>query len=296
MTAETIIDTMVEEKSQTVTIESIEYYVLLGGPSQGPLVVLIHALMSNHHIWDLILPDLHKAGYRTLRYDHIGHNLTTPPRDETKNMPGVFSFDSFVQHLDQIIATCTENTNAPRAVIGCSIGGVLALRWRMMHPPNPDIAHKTKVICCAAPGMTSLEASKPKWRQRIDRWEAEGTVDDLAKETVARWYPPPLPADFDHDRALEIVRSCTLDGYKICVWATMNYDYTEQCHQITEGEDVMVLVGENDHNIGPREVMHSVARSIKGSTYVMMKDTGHIPPLHWPEKFVKIALDFLHDR
>lgn len=286
---------MPNETTQIVTIESIDYHVSLGGPSEGPLIVLIHALMSNHHIWDPILPSLHSSGYRTLRYDHIGHNLTSSPKDRTKNVPGVFNFDHFIQHLDQIIDECTVDTSPPSAVIGCSIGGVLALRWRMMHPPEPNGKHKTKIICCAAPGMTSLEPSKPKWRERIERWEAEGTVDGLAKETVARWYPPPLPADFDHERALEIVQSCTLDGYKICVWATMNYDYTEQCGQITHGEDIMILVGENDHNIGPPEVMQSVARSIKDSTYVMMKDTGHIPPLHWPEKFARTVLHFLED-
>lgn len=276
-----------------VVIDSITFHVLLEGPRQGPVIVLIHALMASHRIWDSLVSRLHAAGYRTLRYDHVGHNSTSPPADPSLNQPGRFDFDIFVRHLRHIINTVLASTAPPYAVIGCSIGGVLALRYHMLYPPSPAQTTRTKIISCAMPGMTSIGDSKPKWRARINHWENDKSVDNLALETFERWFPQPLPPDFDRMNALRIIKSCSLDGYKICAWATMNFDYTEQCDRIKDGENILILVGETDGNIGPREVMLDVHDRIKGSTYVMMDDTGHIPPLHWPEKFASIVLDFL---
>jgi pimeloyl-ACP methyl ester carboxylesterase len=74
----------------------------------------------------------------------------------------------------------------------------------------------------------------------------------------------------------------------------MNYDYEQEFRSIGEGgEKVMVLVGENDESVGPPEILKGVADGIKGSEYVVVKDAGHLPPMHRAEEFEWIALDFL---
>jgi 3-oxoadipate enol-lactonase len=55
----------------------------------------------------------------------------------------------------------------------------------------------------------------------------------------------------------------------------------------------MVLVGENDEAVGPPEVLRGVAEGIQGSEYVVLKDAGHLPPMHKAEEFERIVLDFL---
>jgi hypothetical protein len=62
--------------SQTVTISHVPYYTLLEGPPTGPLIVLSHALMANHHMWDSAVLYLHSLGYRTLRYGEFSSNIT----------------------------------------------------------------------------------------------------------------------------------------------------------------------------------------------------------------------------
>jgi len=94
------------------------------------------------------------------------------------------------------------------------------------------------------------------------------------------------------ERARRIVESCTLDGYEICAWATMNFDYTDQLHRITDGQNVMVLAGEKDGNIGPRDVLVDVSQRIEGSEYVLLEGAGHIPPMH-PDVFEPVMLGFL---
>jgi 3-oxoadipate enol-lactonase len=157
----------------------------------------------------------------------------------------------------------------------------------MMYPGSLE-----KVISCDAPGMTALEESKPKWRERIATFRDQG-VEALAKLTVVRWFPEPVPAGV-RDEAYEHVTSATLDGYVTCAEGIMDYDYTAGLANI-QREDVMVLAGENDEAIGPPEILADVAARIKGAKHILMPDTGHIPPMHSAEEFERIVIAFLQE-
>ncbi|KAK5085297.1 hypothetical protein LTR05_004579 [Lithohypha guttulata] len=276
-------------KVTVVPIDSISYYTILEGPPDGPLVVLIHALMANHRIYDSTVNTLHNLGYRTLRYDHVGHNLTPPPSDPKLNKQGAFHFDTFCHHLNKIITIVTPDT-MPAAIIGCSIGGVLALRYHMLYPPPPG--QTTKILSMAAPGLSTLPGAADKWNPRIAQWRQEGTVTNLATQTINRWFPPSTNSSYTHEQIRSIVESCTLDGYEICAWATMNFDYTDQLDQIKDGENIMILAGSEDSNIGPREVLYDASKRIRGSRYVLLNGVGHLPPMH-PKEFEPVLVEFL---
>lgn len=278
-------------KIQTVTVSSISYHTVLSGPSEpdAPLVVLIHALMSSRCIFDSTVEALHGQGYRTLIFDLPGHGLTPPP---ASHKPGSISFDTICHDLHEIIATTTSD-EIPFAIVGCSIGGVLALRYHMLYPPPSG--QRTKILSMAAPGLSTLPEAPAKWANRLQRWRDDGHNRDLATETLARWFPEPLPTDFDMNKAREIVKSCTLEGYELCVWATCHFNYTDELGRIRDGENIMILAGENDSNIGPRSVLENASKRIKGSKYLLLKETGHIPPMHWPDRFEEVMLDFIQE-
>jgi pimeloyl-ACP methyl ester carboxylesterase len=165
------------------------------------------------------------------------------------------------------------------------MGGVLALRYAQMFPDTVK-----KVMSCDAPGLTSLEAAKPLWKERMTLFRNEG-VKALAKVTVQRWCPDPCGEDV-RAGLFEQACSCTYDGYRTCAEGIMNYCYEEYLSKM-EKEDVMILAGENDTAIGPREVLVGVAEKVPGARYVLMPDVGHVPPFHAPETFNKIMLDFM---
>lgn len=167
------------------------------------------------------------------------------------------------------------------------MGGVLALRYALLYPGSAS-----KIIACDMPGMTSLEAAKPKWRSRISQFRAEG-VENLAVATVERWFPDPCPEGVKEE-ALTMTRQCSLTGYEICAEAIMNYDYEGELQNLKpDNQKVMVLVGENDEAVGPVEILRGVAAKVKGSEYVVVKDAGHLPPMHRREEFERIMLEFL---
>lgn len=276
-------------RKQVVTSSSMQYHTELSGmPDQNaPLIVLIHALMASHHIYDSVVPTLHKCGYRTLTFDLPGHGLTAAP---SSSKPGSVNFDTICHDLHEILTAVAPN-ETPYGIVGCSVGGVLALRYHMLYPPPEGCT--TKILSMAAPGLSTLPDSPAKWAARVQKWKEDGHNRDLATQTLERWFPEPLPSNFDMDNARRIVESCTLEGYELLAWATSHFDYTDQLPSIKDGKNVMILAGENDGNIGPRGVLVDVSQRVQGSKYLLMKDTGHIPPMHWPERYEEILLEFL---
>lgn len=266
---------------QYISLDSISFFYKHEGDKAKPLVVLSHALMANHEMWDDTASALHAAGFSTLRYDHVGHNRT---KFETSHAAERrYHFDDFTRHINMLVETVTPGRR-PFGIIGCSMGGVLAVRYAQLYP-----GVLTKVMSCDAPGMTSLGFAKPLWESRVAQFEAEG-VDGLAQATVERWFPDPCPETV-RQRMVEQTRTCTLAGYKACVGGITSYDYGPGLEDIRR-EQVMVLAGENDGAVGPREVLVDVARKIAGSRYVLAKDVGHLPPVHDPLGFNKIMLEF----
>jgi pimeloyl-ACP methyl ester carboxylesterase len=45
--------------------------------------------------------------------------------------------------------------------------------------------------------------------------------------------------------------------------------------------------------VGPPEILKGVAKGVRGSEYVVVKDAGHLPPMHRAEEVQQIVLDFL---
>jgi len=53
----------------------------LEGPESGPLILLIHGGREPGWTWDEVVPVLHQAGIRTLRYDMYGRGFSDRPQD-----------------------------------------------------------------------------------------------------------------------------------------------------------------------------------------------------------------------
>lgn len=267
---------------QVISIDSIDFFVKYEGPKDKPLIILCHVLMANHHMWDPAVAALHSEGFSTLRYDHVGHGKTKFATPEAAEKD--YHFDDFTRHIHEILGRTAPGTK-PFGIIGCSMGGVLALRYAQMFPGTV-----TKIMSCDAPGLTSLEVAKPLWKERMALFRDEG-VEALAKVTVERWCPDPCGEEV-RVGLYEQTCQCTYEGYRACANGIINYNYDNYLHEMQE-EDVLVLAGENDTAIGPKEVLVDVADKIPSAKYLLMSDVGHVPPFHDSRAFNKIMIEFL---
>ncbi|KYG45207.1 hypothetical protein M433DRAFT_4793 [Acidomyces richmondensis BFW] len=271
-----------------VELEGINYFTLLELPDDGradaPVVLLVHALMSNLHMWDSTVRALHEAGYRTLRYDHVGHHNTPPTHKPETN----FHMDDLTRHAHQIVKARTGMTRV-HAVIGCSIGGVLALRFAMMFPGDVE-----KIVSIAAPGITSLEAAKPLWTARIKQFEEDhrNGTDTLCHATVNRWFPGNHPED-EHvkSEALNHVKHCSFQGYKTLADTIRNYDYAEELSSIQDVQ-CLIVAGSEDGAVDS-SLLEQISGKILQAEFVNMQGAGHLPPMHKPKQFNELMLRFL---
>ena len=260
-----------------------------------PFILLSHALMADLRMWDSTVRALNEAGYDCIRYDHLGHGGNNGTGRKSEAWKGKrWHFDDFTRHM-KMIGDRLRPGEEPAAVVGCSMGGTLAMRYAMLSPPKQE--GRLKVVCIGAPGLKSLEESKSKWEERKKVFKEKG-VEVLARRTAERWFPLPVKEGV-RERAEEMCRGCSLEGYERCAEGIVNYQYDgdEEVEGLrnTEGVEILVVRGENDEAVGPKSILEEVAKKV-GGMFVGMEAVGHLPPMHDEAGFEKLVLEFLRGR
>lgn len=95
----------------------------LSGPADAPVIVLIHGLGLNRHVWQW-----HEAAlsgrYRVLNYDLFGHGDSAPPPAR----PSLSLFSA------QLCALLDDLGIDGCAIVGFSLGGMINRRFALDHP------------------------------------------------------------------------------------------------------------------------------------------------------------------
>ncbi|KAK3673360.1 hypothetical protein LTR78_006906 [Recurvomyces mirabilis] len=272
-----------------VEIDGINYYTLLEQPTNArkdaPVVLLIHALMSSLRMWDATVKTLTTNGYRTIRYDHIGHNKTSAPaKDQTQN----FHMDDLTRHAHAIVKARTGEQNL-KAVVGCSIGGTIAFRYAQLFSDDVKV-----IISLCSPGIKAPAAAQDLWAQRIKLFEEDVKTGkhELADQTIARWFPGDRRED-DAVRAESLghVLTCSFAGYRALADTIRDYDYEDQIAAIGKVK-TLVLAGEED-KAADAIMLEDVADKIPGAEFGKFEETGHLPPMQRPVEFGKRMMGFL---
>lgn len=248
-------------------------------------------------MYDQTVKALHAAGYATLRYDHVGHHNTPPPQTKTTerrmSISGQLAYhmDDLTRHMHQLVKARTGQTHL-KAVVGCSIGGVLALRYAMMFPKDVDA-----ILSVAGPGMKALENTRTLWSQRIKLFEEDQQTggDKLARATVARWFP----GDSAEDEAiraesLKHVKTCSMTGYRLLADTIRNFDYSDELGKFPPKVRCLIAGGTEDGAID-LNVVEDLAGKIQGAKFVKLEGAGHLPPMHKVQAFNDLMLPFLGD-
>lgn len=108
------------------------------GPSDGPVVVLIHGLASDSDTWDRALLPLAERGLRVIALDLLGHGRSDKPA-------GGYLLDDFAASLQAFFAVA----GIDRATVGGhSLGGAIAVHFGYHHPDRVE-----RLILVSAGGL-----------------------------------------------------------------------------------------------------------------------------------------------
>ncbi|MES2335210.1 MAG: alpha/beta fold hydrolase [Pseudomonadota bacterium] len=245
------------------------------GPQDAPVVVLIHGLGLTRAVWQWLIPDLHR--FRVLTYDLIGHGETAPPEGEP----------TLNDLADQLAALFDHLGIAKAAVVGFSLGGMVARRFAQDHPSRTTaLAILHSAYRRAPDAQAAIEA-------RVAQAEALGPAATV-EAALQRWYT-------DRARAR---RPDLMDLTRQWVLANDPSVYPKLYRILANGADeisaphppitvpTLVLTADEDHG-NPPGMAAAIATEIPRARLVILKGLRHMALAEDPPAVNRPVTDFL---
>lgn len=242
-------------------------------------VLLLHAGIADSRMWSPQLAALEAAGYRATAPDLRGFG-------EHPLEPVHFAY----------VRDVAEAMERPAAVVGCSLGGRVALELAVH---RPDLVERLVVIAPGLPGWSWSDQTRAGWAEEEEALEL-GDRPAAAEATLRMWVDGPgrSPDDVDpHVRAL--AKSMVLRSYELQQHAWENGAEEDSVLDPPIGSRLgeircptLVVVG--DHDLADMQgIAAHVAASIEGAAVETVADAAHLPSLERPNEVNEILLAFL---
>ncbi|HEY2860253.1 MAG TPA: 3-oxoadipate enol-lactonase [Terracidiphilus sp.] len=246
----------------------------LTGPEQAPVIVLIHSLGANLHMWDPLVAHL-GSSFRHLRYDLPGHGESSIP-----------AVPYGIDQLGSDLVALLDHLGVAQAnICGLSIGGLIAM-WLGLYAP----ARVRKLILANTAARIGSVAS---WEQRIEQVEREGMAA-LAQTTPERWFTEAYRRAHPEEMAAvsNMVAATNRTGYLGCCAVLRDTDLSQAIAAITK--PTLVITGTHD-TATPLADGRNLWTAIAGSRLVEL-GTSHISAWERPEQFAQVVTDFLNSK
>jgi pimeloyl-ACP methyl ester carboxylesterase len=158
LTQEALAGLEVPAQSTTLPGAGVQLHTILAGPTEGPLVLLLHGFPECWYSWRHQIPVLARAGYRVAAPDLRGYNLSDKPRGVRH-----YQVDCLVADVLALIHALGRET---ATIVAHDWGGLVAWRLAMDHPPVVD-----KLVILNAPHPVAMAKSlRSDWSQRRRSW------------------------------------------------------------------------------------------------------------------------------
>jgi len=105
----------------------LSYYRL--GDEKAPAIILVHGFSTPKFVWDQITPELLKAGYQVIAYDHFGRGFSDRPG-------GPYNAGLYQDELSSLISGLQLTT--PLVLVGYSMGGANVVDYAATHPDQVE--------------------------------------------------------------------------------------------------------------------------------------------------------------
>lgn len=236
------------------------------GPEGAPVVVLVHGLGLNSAVWQWLVPVL-APRFRVITYDLVGHGQSAPPTGQ----PGLAD-------LSRQLADLLDGLEiAQAAIVGFSLGGMVARRFAQDHP-----SRTLALVILNSPYRRGPEA-QAAIEARVAQSEAFGPAATV-EAALVRWYTDKARAT--RPDLMELTRS----------WVLANDPkvYPRLYRVLAMGVDeisapfpalacpTLVMTAEDDHGNSP-DMSRAIAAEIAGSRLVILQGLRHMALVEDPD-------------
>lgn len=282
---------LTEEIRQTAPGQFVELndgwvHYELGGPEEGPVLVMIAGMISAYSFWDTAFSYFTTQGYRVLRYDSYGRGYSDRPE-------GVdYDPQTFVRQLADLLEKL--EIEEPVTLVGSSLGGAISVAFAATHP------NKVRKICLQDPAgyfktlPFELKIARIPWLgDYVFRWVYPFQI----KKVERHFYDKSGKADMIEDLKKKIIHNMQFQGYGQAILQTLRNFPIENMGAYyrevqTSGIPVLILWGEND-TLTPFETHTQLLKWMPGAQFVPLEKTGHVPALEHPLRTHLLLQSFL---
>lgn len=268
----------------------------------GKNIMLLHGKNFNGAYWKTTIAALTKQGFRVIVPDQIGFGKSEKP------LRFQYSFQQLAENTKRILDTLGIQRTA---VLGHSMGGILATRFALMYPETVD-----KLILENPIGLEDWKLKVPY--KSVDWWyesEMNQTYDKIKKYQLESYYDGKWKPQYDE--WVNLLAGWTLNpDFKRYAWnAALTYDMIFTQPVVYEFQNIksptLLIIGTRDKTaLGKPLVSESVRktmglyenlgketqRKIPGSMLVEIPNIGHMPHIESFDLFIKPLIDFLENK
>lgn len=251
--------------------EDVRLYWKLDGAPDLPVLVLLNSIGTDMALWETSIPHLLPA-FRLLRVDTRGHGASDAPDGDY----------SLAMLADDVVAVMDAAGVQTAAVIGVSLGGMIAMELALTHPTR---------VAALALVCTSATMDAGAWRDRIEVVRARGTAA-IADMVMGRFLSPRFVAT--HGGAAESVRRGLIAmadaGYAGCGVAIRDMALIDRLPAITV--PTLIVAGDRDTSTPFAGHGEHIATAVPGARVVHL-DAAHLAPIETPAALAAVLRDFL---
>ncbi|NIJ44730.1 pimeloyl-ACP methyl ester carboxylesterase [Wenyingzhuangia heitensis] len=267
--------------------------------NNGKIVVLFHGKNFNGAYWKTTIEALTTQGYRVIVPDQIGFGKSSKP-DSFQ-----YSFQEFAKNTKILLDSLNVSKTA---ILGHSMGGMLATRFALMYPETTE-----KLILENPIGLEDWKLVVPY--QTVDWWyqvELKKTAEKIKSYQLKNYYDGKWKGEYD--QWVNLLAGWTLNSdYKKIAWnAALTYDMIFTQPVLYEFKNIkcptLLIIGTRDRTALGKPLVSEETRKTMGlyaklgkqtqqkipnSKLIEIENIGHLPHIESFEKFIKPLKLFL---
>jgi len=265
----------------------------------GKTIMLLHGKNFCGAYWDSTAADLSRNGFRVVIPDQVGFGKSSKPKHLQ------YSFQLLAQNTKAILDSLHITKTA---VLGHSMGGMLAVRFALMYPGVTE-----KLILENPIGLEDWKVKVPY--MAIDKWyqsELQQNYEKIKKYQMDSYYAGQWsPA---YDKWAQLLASWTKGpDYPLIAWnSALTYDMIFTQPVYYEFEQIqaptLLIIGQRDRTaLGKAAVPEAIRRTmgnypelgkqaaqrIPQAQLAAIEGVGHLPHIEAYQRFIGPLLDFL---